>query len=87
MQASKTIVAINKDPEARNSCRPAAWAVKLRPDGSTVSAHLACLRDYGLVDVRPACRASASSLSQPALLAAAEAVLAANGNAVALCPR
>ena len=57
---------------------------------STVSAHLACLRDCGLVDVRPACRASVYSLSQPALpalLAAAEAVLDATGNAVALCPR
>jgi DNA-binding transcriptional ArsR family regulator len=56
---------------------------------STVSAHLACLRDCGLVDVRPAGRASVYSLSQPALfglLAAAEAVLEATGNAVALCP-
>jgi DNA-binding transcriptional ArsR family regulator len=56
---------------------------------STVSAHLACLRDCGLVDVRPAGRASVHSLSQPALtrlLAAAEAVLEATGNAVALCP-
>jgi ArsR family transcriptional regulator, cadmium/lead-responsive transcriptional repressor len=56
---------------------------------STVSAHLACLRDCGLVDVRPVGRASVYSLSQPALpglLAAAEAVLAATGNAVALCP-
>jgi DNA-binding transcriptional ArsR family regulator len=57
---------------------------------STVSAHLACLRDCGLVDVRPAGRASVYSLSQPglpALLAAAEAVLDATGHAVALCPR
>jgi len=57
---------------------------------STVSAHLACLRDCGLVDVRPAGRASVYSLSQPALpalLAAAEAVLDATGYAVALCPR
>jgi len=56
---------------------------------STVSAHLACLRDCGLVDARPAGRASVYSLSQPALLsvlAAAEAVLEATGNAVALCP-
>ncbi len=56
---------------------------------STVSAHLACLRDCGLVGVRPAGRASVYSLSQPALpalLAAAEAVLDATGNAVALCP-
>jgi DNA-binding transcriptional ArsR family regulator len=56
---------------------------------STVSAHLACLRDCGLVDVRPSGRASVYSLRQPALLgllAAAEAVLEATGNAVALCP-
>ena len=56
---------------------------------STVSAHLACLRDCGLVDARPVGRASVYSLSQPALpglLAAAEAVLEATGNAVALCP-
>ena len=56
---------------------------------STVSAHLACLRDCGLVDVRPAGRASVYSLRQMALLgllAAAEAVLDATGNAVALCP-
>jgi DNA-binding transcriptional ArsR family regulator len=56
---------------------------------STVSAHLACLRDCGLVDVRPAGRASVYSLGQPALLgllATAEAVLDATGSAVALCP-
>ena len=56
---------------------------------STVSAHLACLRDCGLVAVRPQGRASVYSLAQPALLqvlAAAEQVLAATGNAVALCP-
>lgn len=56
---------------------------------STVSAHLACLRDCGLVGARPAGRASVYSLSQPALLrvlAAAEAVLEATGSAAALCP-
>lgn len=56
---------------------------------STVSKHLACLRDCGLVEVRPVGRASVYSLAQPALadlLAAAEAMLAATGNAVALCP-
>jgi ArsR family transcriptional regulator, cadmium/lead-responsive transcriptional repressor len=56
---------------------------------STVSAHLACLRDCGLVDARPAGRASVYSLCQPALLSlleAAEVVLEATGNAVALCP-
>jgi DNA-binding transcriptional ArsR family regulator len=56
---------------------------------STVSKHLACLRDCGLAVMRPAGRASVYSLAQPALadlLAAAETVLAATGNAVALCP-
>jgi ArsR family transcriptional regulator, cadmium/lead-responsive transcriptional repressor len=54
---------------------------------STVSKHLACLRDGGLVSVE-AVRASVYSLAQPALLevlAAGEEVLAATGNAVALC--
>ena len=56
---------------------------------STVSKHLACLRDCGLVAVRPVGRASVYSLAQPALadlLAAAETLLAATGNAVVLCP-
>ena len=56
---------------------------------STVSKHLACLRDCGLVTSEPVGRASVFSLSQPALgdlFAAAETVLAATGNAVALCP-
>jgi ArsR family transcriptional regulator, cadmium/lead-responsive transcriptional repressor len=56
---------------------------------STVSKHLACLRDRGLVTVRAAGRASVYSLAQPALLevfTAAENVLAATGNAVVLCP-
>ena len=56
---------------------------------STVSKHLACLRDCALVDVRVAGRASVYSLAQPTLLnlfTAAEEVLAATGNAVALCP-
>jgi DNA-binding transcriptional ArsR family regulator len=56
---------------------------------STVSGHLACLRDCGLVDSRPVGRASVYTLTQPALLdvlAAAEALLGATGYAVALCP-
>src|SRR5712664_3341738 len=56
---------------------------------STVSKHLACLRDCGLVTSEPAGRASVFRLAQPALadmLTAAETVLAATGNAVALCP-
>lgn len=57
---------------------------------STTSAHLACLRDCGLLSVRTVGRASVYSLAVPAelmgLLAAAEQVLAATGDAVALCP-
>ncbi len=57
---------------------------------STVSAHLACLRECGLVSSRPQGRASVFSLTcAPQLLAvltAAEQVLATTGYAVALCP-
>lgn len=56
---------------------------------STVSKHLACLKDCGLVDSEPLGRASLFRLAQPAvvdLLAGAEAVLAATGHAVAVCP-
>lgn len=56
---------------------------------STVSKHLACLRDCGLVDSRPAGRASIFSLSHPEavlkVFAAAEELLAATGEAVVLC--
>lgn len=56
---------------------------------STVSAHLACLKDCGLVNSRPVGRASVFSLARPellALLSAAETLLAATGDAVVLCP-
>lgn len=57
---------------------------------STVSAHLACLRDCGLVTSRPQGRASLWSLTASSeilgVLAAAERLLAATGDAVALCP-
>ena len=56
---------------------------------STVSKHLACLRDCGLVDSDPVGRASVFRLIQPALidvLTSAEAVLEATGQAVARCP-
>jgi DNA-binding transcriptional ArsR family regulator len=56
---------------------------------STVSKHLACLRDCGLVDCEPVGRASVFRLLQPSLidvLAAAENLLTATGSAVALCP-
>ncbi len=58
---------------------------------STVSAHLACLRDCGLVRSRPQGRASMFSLAAApelmAVLAAAERLLAVTGDAVQLCPR
>ncbi|OBK38804.1 transcriptional regulator [Mycobacterium sp. 1245111.1] len=56
---------------------------------STVSQHLGCLRDCGLVVAQAVGRSSIYSLAQPELrdlLEAAEAVLASTGNAVALCP-
>jgi DNA-binding transcriptional ArsR family regulator len=57
---------------------------------STVSKHLACLRDCGLVDSRPQGRASLFSLTHPEatlqLLSAAEQLLGLTGDAVALCP-
>ncbi|MFE6506339.1 ArsR/SmtB family transcription factor [Nocardioides sp. NPDC057767] len=56
---------------------------------STVSAHLACLRDCGLITSRPQGRATLHSLARPELLdllASAEQLLAATGDAVDLCP-
>lgn len=56
---------------------------------STVSAHMACLRDCGLVTGRPQGRQVFYSLDRPELLdllASAENLLAATGNTVALCP-
>lgn len=56
---------------------------------STVSKHLACLRVCGLVDSEPVGRASLFRLTQPALidvLASAQTVLEATGQAVAVCP-
>ncbi|MFW6693111.1 ArsR/SmtB family transcription factor [Streptomyces sp. MAR4 CNX-425] len=56
---------------------------------STVSAHLACLRDCNLVTARPEGRQMFYSLAHPELLdllASAETLLEATDNAVALCP-
>ncbi len=56
---------------------------------STVSQHLACLRECGLVTVRAQGRASLYSLAQPELmdlLASAERLLEATGEQVTLCP-
>ena len=58
---------------------------------STVSKHLACLKDCGLVASRPEGRASLWSLNHTdtvmELLSAAERLLALTGDAVTLCPR
>ena len=58
---------------------------------STVSAHLRCLLDCGLVEVRAVGRSSIYSLAVEGevlgVLSAAEALLAATGDAVLLCPR
>ncbi|WP_369124161.1 ArsR/SmtB family transcription factor [Streptomyces sp. ActVer] len=56
---------------------------------STVSSHLACLRECGLTDSRPEGRSSWYFLARPELmdlLAAAEGLLAATGESVELCP-
>lgn len=74
---------------ARGERRVADLTAELGLAQSTVSGHLACLRDCGLVTSRPQGRQAFYSLTQPALLdllAAAEQVLEATGAAVALCP-
>lgn len=56
---------------------------------STVSAHVACLRDCGLVIGRPEGRQVFYALARPELLdllASAETLLAATGDSVDLCP-
>ncbi|AXT86356.1 transcriptional regulator [Aeromicrobium sp. A1-2] len=58
---------------------------------STVSKHLACLKDCGLVTSRPEGRASVFSVTHPVaiadLLTAAENLLLLTGYAVTLCPK
>lgn len=76
----------------RLACGPARVTDLVEEVGlaqSTVSKHLACLKDCGLVESEPLGRASLFRLVQPAvvdLLAGAEAVLMATGHAVAVCP-
>lgn len=56
---------------------------------STVSAHIACLRDCGLIEGRPVGRQMLYRLTHSellTLLGAAEHLLAATGSTVALCP-
>lgn len=57
---------------------------------STVSQHCLCLADCGLIASRAQGRATVYSLARPELLqvlAAAEQLLAATGDAVTLCPK
>jgi ArsR family transcriptional regulator, cadmium/lead-responsive transcriptional repressor len=56
---------------------------------STVSGHLACLRDCGLITARPEGRQMFYALAHPELLellTAAEKLLHAAGQQIALCP-
>lgn len=74
---------------ACGEARVADLMVALGMAQSTVSAHVACLRDCALVVGRPQGRQVFYRLARPELmdlLAAAETLLAATGNAVALCP-
>lgn len=74
---------------ARSEARVTDLVGELGLAQSTVSAHVACLRDCHLVAGRPEGRQVFYSLARPELLdvlAAAETLLAATGNAVALCP-
>lgn len=75
---------------AKGEARVVDLTGQLELPQSTVSTHLACLRDCRLVAGRPEGRQVFYSLAHPQLLdllAAAEDVLAATGEAVALCPR
>lgn len=74
---------------ARGEARVVDLTDQLGLAQSTVSKHLACLRDCGLVDYRAEGRQSFYALTRPELmdlLASAEQLLAATGHAVALCP-
>lgn len=74
---------------AGGEARVVDLTVELGLPQSTVSTHLGCLRDCGLVAGRPEGRQVFYRLIQPELLnllSVAEKVLAASGSAVALCP-
>lgn len=74
---------------AQGEARVADLVAELGSAQSTVSAHVACLRDCGLVTGRAQGRQVFYALARPELLdllVAAEALLEATGNAVALCP-
>ena len=70
--------------------RVADLVEKLGLAQSTVSSHLSCLRDCGLITGRPQGRQIFYRLAVPELLdllVAAEVVLEATGHASVLCPR
>ncbi|GAB4086381.1 metalloregulator ArsR/SmtB family transcription factor [Myceligenerans cantabricum] len=74
---------------ASGEARVAELTADLGLAQSTVSAHVACLKDCGLVTGRMDGRRVFYSLARPELLdllAAAETLLAATGSVVALCP-
>ncbi|MEU0490001.1 metalloregulator ArsR/SmtB family transcription factor [Nocardiopsis sp. NPDC006139] len=74
---------------AQGEARVADLVAQLGLAQSTVSAHVACLRDCNLVDGRAEGRQVFYSLTRPELLdllASAEVLLAATGRAVVLCP-
>ncbi|MFG1697154.1 ArsR/SmtB family transcription factor [Nonomuraea sp. NPDC049309] len=74
---------------ARGEARVVDLTTQLGLAQSTVSKHLACLRDCGLVDYRAVGRQSFYSLTRPELmdlLSSAEQLLAATGHAVELRP-
>lgn len=74
---------------ARGEARVVDLVSDLGMAQSTVSAHLSCLRECGLVDFRPQGRASVYFLARPELmdlLGSAETLLAATGYVVELCP-
>jgi DNA-binding transcriptional ArsR family regulator len=75
---------------ARGEMRVADLVDELQLAQSTVSGHLACLRECGLVDSRPVGRQAFYALTRTELvdlLAAAESLLAATGESVALCSK
>ncbi|WP_038841084.1 ArsR/SmtB family transcription factor [Salinispora arenicola] len=77
------------DRLARSEARVVDLTDELGLAQSTVSKHLACLRDCRLVDFRVEGRQSFYALARPelpALFRSAEHLLAATGEAVALCP-
>jgi DNA-binding transcriptional ArsR family regulator len=74
---------------AQGEARVADLTAQLELAQSTVSKHMACLRDCRLVDYRVDGRQSFYFVARPELLdllRTAERLLAATGEAVALCP-